>query len=92
MKTHKKKSLVSLCLGLSMGLSMVCAASAADWSHDPESRIGTKYWGELSPAFRTCGSIIGGGADFEETGTRQSPIDIPASELRGGILPQLHWV
>lgn len=93
MTKRNEKCLLSLGLGLSMGLTMICAASAAEWSHDPGSRIGTAYWGEVTPSFRTCGSIIGSGTDFQETGTRQSPIDIPESAVAGGgALPPLHFL
>jgi len=59
--------------------SLVLAAGVAvaqPWNHDPDSDIGPEVWGELAPAFRTCGSEIRGLPGFQQTGTRQSPIDL----------------
>jgi len=57
-----------------LGLAQV--SRAQPWNQDPESDIGPGMWGELTPGFRTCGSEIDGLPGFQETGRRQSPIDI----------------
>jgi carbonic anhydrase len=49
---------------------------AQDWSHDPSSELGPEHWGELGPAYRTCGAAIDGFAGFQQTGRKQSPIDL----------------
>lgn len=51
-------------------------AQPVPWNHDPASDIGPNFWGELTPAFRTCGAIIPGFEGFQETGKKQSPIDV----------------
>lgn len=61
-------------IALLAGISGV--ALAQDWNHDPSSEHGPQLWGELGPAYRTCGSLIEGLAGFQETGKKQSPIDI----------------
>jgi carbonic anhydrase len=63
-------------------VSLVLAAGssvAQPWSQDPSSDIGPDHWGELSPAWRTCGAEIQGLDGFQETGKRQSPIDISST-------------
>ncbi|HVR29785.1 MAG TPA: carbonic anhydrase family protein, partial [Thermoanaerobaculia bacterium] len=62
---------------------------AQPWTHDPQSEIGPDRWGEISPAFRTCGAEIDGLPGFQETGRRQSPIDL-ASPARAK-LPRLFF-
>jgi len=52
------------------------AAFAVDWNHDPGSPLGPSFWGELTPEFRTCGAIIPDFEGFQETGKKQTPIDI----------------
>src|SRR5688500_1855053 len=59
---------------VSAGLSF-----AQPWNQDLNSDIGPDHWGELTPAFRTCGSEIAGFDGFQETGKRQSPIDISST-------------
>jgi carbonic anhydrase len=67
-------------LTLAASLVLTAGPSAAQlWNQDPSSDIGPDQWGELSPAFRTCGSEIPGLEGFQETGKRQSPIDISST-------------
>ena len=75
--------LVNALLGL-VASSIVSAgiSFAQSWNQDPSSEIGPDMWGGLTPAFRTCGSEIPGFSGFQETGKRQSPIDISSTARR----------
>jgi len=66
------------------------AAFAVEWNHDPANLlIGPSKWGELTPEFRTCGAIIPGFEGFQETGKKQTPIDIvnPQKAFLPPLLP-----
>lgn len=70
-KLSARLFLVTLVLLLTCGY-----AFGVDWNHDPDSAIGPNFWGELDPAFRTCGAVLEPDGPFVETGKKQSPIDI----------------
>jgi carbonic anhydrase len=64
---------------VAVSIASAAASFGQPWNQDPGSDIGPEMWGELTPAFRTCGSEIPGFAGFQETGKRQSPIDISST-------------
>ncbi len=70
------RRLITLLAAIGWWVQAAIPSVAQPWSHDPESDIGPPAWGELAPAFRTCGAEIQGLPGFQETGMRQSPIDI----------------
>jgi carbonic anhydrase len=75
-----RKNKVSVLLAFATSLVLTAGSSIAQpWNQDPNSDIGPNHWGELSPAWRTCGSEIQGLEGFQETGHRQSPIDISST-------------
>jgi carbonic anhydrase len=51
-------------------------ASGQPWTHDVGGELGPPHWGELGPVYRTCGAEIPGLSGFQETGKKQSPIDL----------------
>jgi carbonic anhydrase len=54
----------------------------AQWNHDPASPIGQLEWGQVAPAFATCGTRD------SSVGQHQSPVDIQTTAaLPGANVP-----
>ena len=64
-------------------------AAAQSWNHDPNSSIGPKFWGSLTPAFATCGTTVSN--QFVEVGKKQTPIDIVSAQAVSTKVPALSF-